>query len=1068
MKLTIILLIIGLTQVSAKTFGQLISLHEKKAPVQKVFSIIEKQTGYHFVYDEKLDEFLKGKTVDIDIENRSVTDILDLFVKQIPVSYKIIQSIIALKQTEQLQGDKRIPAFRKISGTVKDDKGEPLIGASVQVKGTGKGTITTITGEFSIEVNPGDVLVISYVGFQTKEVTIASQSSIEVVMTAATNGLNELVVIGYGSLNLKEVSSAITHVSGKDLLSVGGNGALMSLQGKVAGLTVVNTAPGDPNSSPNLQLRGVSSRDAGLGPLYVIDGVAGGNIDNINQNDIASIDVLKGGAASAIYGTRGSNGVVLVTTKKGSADSHTNYNDYFSFDLPTNRLQPISADEFVQKQRGYDYGYRTNWLNSITRNYAFSQKHSIALSGGNGKTNYYVSGDYRKAQGIDLRSSKEEYGARINITHTPQNSLYTVTVNIAPRYLKSSNADYGGYAQALTLNPTQPIRDTTNASYYYYVTNGLPNPYNPVEEDKTVLTGTEGKYLDWNASFKLNILRNWNTQVSVSQSNTSFFDYWSRPSTNTQAINLEGGRSRASRAYNVYDTKNLEWTTNYSLTYKKHNLKLLGGYSYVYGNNQGLSGSNSQFPTDAFTYNNLGAGVYNLIAGQNNVGSYQEDSRLIAFFGRLNYSFNDELFISGSLRREGSSKFGQDHKWGSFPAVSVAWDLSQRPFIKQFGWIDQLKLRGDYGVTGNQSFGNYLSLDTYTGYGYYLYNGVYYQVYGPSQNTNYDLHWEKAINYNFGVDFSLSQGLVTGSLNYYTRKNQDLLGSYNVPLPPNVQGTIYANVGSMQNSGVELQLNVNPVKTKNFNYTISLAGATLNNKFISFSNNTYKGQSYIDVVSLPSPGSPGTIQRLQEGKRIGSFYMLKSAGIDATGGLLVYNKSGQVIPGNLATADDKQYVGNGLPKFTASLGNTFKYKNWDASVYLRGAFDYSIFNTNAFYIGTPATGQGTNVLKSAYDGGKYSVLSNPTTLAVASDYFLESGGFVKVDNITLGYTYQSKSKYFHSVRVFVTGRNLYTFTKFTGGDPESVSVNGLYPGVNASLSYYPSTLQLLGGVQVSF
>lgn len=1068
MKLTLVLMMVALTQVNAKSYGQLITLHEKNVSIEKVLLLIEKQSGYHFIYDDKLD-ILKTRILNIDVEKQTIDHVLDQCLHGIPVSYTIIQKTIALKEKEQPQKEKQVVTTQKVSGIVTDDNGVPLIGAFVRIKGTSKGVATDSEGKFSMDVNPGDVLVISYVGFQPREIVISTQSSIAIKLLPLSPALDEVVVIGYGSLREKEVSSTITHISAKDLLSVGGNGALMSLQGKVAGLTIVNTAPGDPNATPNLQLRGVSSRlNDGLGPLYVIDGIAGGNIDNVNQNDIISIDVLKGGAASAIYGTRGSNGVILVTTKKGSPDAQTNYYNYFSFDVPNNKLQTISADEFVQKGRGYDYGARTNWLNEITRSYAFSQKHTLTLSGGNGKTNYYVSGDYRNAEGVDPRSSKMEYGARANITHTPENNLYTLTLNIAPRYLKSNNASYSAYAQALTLNPTQPIMDTANPNYYFYTTNGFTDPFNPVEDVRTVQSGTDGKYLDWNGTFKLNILKNWNTQISLSQSNTSFFDFYFRPSTNTQAIYTNGGRNSASRNYNNYDTKNLEWITNYYLDYKKHSVKVLGGYSYAYFNNQGLSGANENFPTDVFTYNNLGAGLYNLLAGQNNVGSYQNDSRLVAFLGRLNYSFNDELFISGSLRREGSSKFGADHKWGNFPAVSIAWDLSQQPFIKQFSWIDQLKLRGDYGVTGNQNFGSYLSLDTYSGYGYYLYNGIYYQVYGPSQNTNYKLHWEKAINYNLGLDFSVYKGRATGSLNYYIRKNQDLLGYYDVPLPPNVQGSIYANVGSMQNSGIELQLSMQPIKKADFNYTISFAGALLNNKFLSFSNNTYRGQNYVNVVNLPAPGSPGTIQRLQEGQRIGSFYMLKSAGVDANGGLLAYNKKGEVIPANQANTDDKQFVGNGLPKYTASLGNNFIYKNWDFSLYLRGVFDYHVFNTNAFYIGTPATGQGANVLKSAYDGGKYAALTSATTLAVASDYFLEPGGFVKIDNLTIGYTYKSKSKYIHAVRIFLTGRNLYTFTKFTGGDPEYVSVNGLYPGVNASLNYFPSSLQVLGGVHVSF
>ncbi|RDC55870.1 SusC/RagA family TonB-linked outer membrane protein [Pedobacter chinensis] len=963
-----------------------------------------------------------------------------------------------------------------VTGTVTDAKGLPIPGVVVTEKETSNRVITDANGRYKIEVSSrAAVLVFSYVGFNNQEVKVGNNSSVNITLSDDVRSLNEVVVIGYGTLREKEISSTITHIGSKDLLTVGGNNALMSLQGKVAGLSIVNTATGDPNSSPSIQLRGVSSRNAGLGPLYVVDGIPGGNVDNINQNDIASIDVLKGGAASAIYGTRGSNGVILITTKKGTSEAQMNYNNYFSLDFPTNRLEALSADEFLANKKGIDKGARTNWMEEITRKYAYSQRHTVSASGGGARTNYYISGDYRNGEGVDFRSSRIEYGARINITHTPENNLYTIALNVSPRYLKSNNSDSptgsdNGFAQALSLNPTQPVFDPTNPNLYFRVTEGLTNPYNPVEQARIVQQGTDGKYLDWNGSFKLNILKNWNTQVMVNQSNRSFFDFYFRPATHTTSI--QAGPTimgAANRRYNVNDTKNFEWTSNYSLDYKHHSLKLLGGYSYAYFNYQDLSGSNSNFPTDVYTYNNLGSGLYNVnINAQNAVGSSQNDSRLIAFFGRLNYSFNDEVFVSASLRREGSSKFGAGHKWGNFPAVSAAWDLSQRPFIKSLNWINNLKIRADYGVTGNQDFDNYRSLDTYTGAGRYLFNGILYQVYGPSQNMNNDLRWEKALNYNIGLDFSLFSNRLSGSINYYIRKNQDLLGSYDVPIPPNVQPTIYANVGSMNNSGIEFQLTGTAVKTNSFNYEISLAAATLQNKFISFSNDIFKGQPYIDAVGLPSPGSPGTIQRLQEGKRIGNFYMLKSAGYDSFGRLLVYNRAGEIIPATASTTADKQFVGNGLPKFTLSLGNTFRYKNFDVSVYLRGAFGYSIFNTIAFYIGTPAAAAGTNVLKSAYDGGKYSKLTQNSTSAYASDYFLENGNFVKIDNVGIGYTHNVKIKYLKSVRFFLTGRNLYTFTKYTGGDPESTSVNGLYPGSNGRINYYPSTLQVLGGLQASF
>ncbi|GGH25188.1 SusC/RagA family TonB-linked outer membrane protein [Dyadobacter endophyticus] len=958
----------------------------------------------------------------------------------------------------------------QISGKIRDSK-DALPGVAVLEKGTNNGTVSEADGTFKLQVgNANATLVISNVGYVTQEIGLAGKSFVEVNLAEDQKTLNEVVVIGYGSLNKKEVSSAITHLSGKDLLRVGGNNPLMAIQGKVAGLSVTNTAAADPNSSPNIQLRGASSRSAGLGPLFVINGVPGGNIDNINQNEIESIDVLKGGAASAIYGTRGSNGVIVITTKKGSENSRIFYDGYTTFDYATNQLEVLSKDDFLAHKRGVDFGGNTNWMNAVKRNPSFSHKHTLQFSGGNGKTNYFTSLDYRDANGLDLRSAKREYGGRININHKTANNIVELAFTAAPRYTKTSDADYSGFNYALTLNPTLSVRDSTGK--YAYLTSGF-FANNPVEVAKGVKSDREYKLLDMNGSAKINILENLNTVVTIGEVSSSGRRYFFTPSTLTTVIN-GSKRNSGEQKLEESDQKSFEWIGNYYLDLNKHSFKLLGGYSFQYFTSSGFNAKNENFPSNVLTYNNLGSGLWNLQQGINNVGSYKNSSKLIAFFGRLNYDFDQKYYLSASLRREGSSKFGYSNKWGYFPAASVAWRATQESFLKDIPWLNELKIRADYGETGNQDFGNYLSLDTYGGYGYYLYNGNNYQVWGPSQNTNYDLRWEKAANFNAGLDFELFGSKVSGSLNYYIRTNKDLLGNYNVSNPPNIQGQTFANVGTMRNTGIELQLNASVLRKGDFTYDLGFTGAYNNNKFVSFSNALFKGQKYVDVVGMPAPGSPGTLQRLQEDTRIGSFYALKSAGVNEQGALLVYNKKGEVIPGNQATNDDKQFVGNGLPKFTMGISNNFKYKRWDLSVFLRGSFGYKLFNTYAFYLGTPATQENANVLTSAYDGGKYSKLTSPTTYSTLSDYFLEQGGFLKIDNVTLSYTQPIQTKFLQSVRIYATSRNLATFTKFTGGDPDLINVNGLYPGVNkngdnnGTLDYYPSTTQLLLGVQLTF
>ena len=969
---------------------------------------------------------------------------------------------------------------RTVTGKVTDaGDGSTMPGVSVVVTGTTVGTITDANGAYSLNVaETAKSLTFTFIGYTTKQVELTAVGTLNASLTQSSKALNEVVIVsvGYGTLDKREISSAITHVSSKDLLPVAANSPLMSLQGKVAGLSITNTANGDPNSSPSVQLRGASSRNAGLGPLYVINGVPGGNIDNINQNDIESIDVLKGGAAAAIYGTRGSNGVIIITTKKGTSQSRMFYDGYASFDYVTNRLQNLSPDQFlehrVKNSQGQDYGAKTDWLGAVTNSPAFSQKHTIQLSGGSAKTNYFASADYRNADGIDLRAHKKEYGARISVSHTTDDNVFVGTLNIAPRYMTTSNADQGNFNNALTLNPTYPIFDK-DGKYNYLNTGFFSN--NPVENANLIKSGAEIKEMDINGSLRVNILKNLYTTVTISEISRSLHNDNFSPSTLSTIVhnNKTTQTNFASQEQQENDQKNVEWTGNYSLDLKHHHFKLLGGYSYSLYNYKQFYAQNYDFPFDSFLWNNLGSGLYNGGAagqGQSAVGSTQNGSTLIAFFGRLNYDFDGKYILTGSLRHEGSSKFGANNKWGNFPAVSGAWRVSEENFLKNnVPWINDLKFRAEYGITGNQDFENYRSLLLYGGAGYFPFNGVQYQVYGPSSNINPNLSWERAINFNLGVDFTLFNSRLSGSVDYYVRTNKDLLGYYNVPLPPNPQSQTFTNVGTMKNRGIEVALTGSVVKKRDFEYNISLAMAYNTNKFISFSNALYQGATFQDVAGLPAPGSPGNIQRLAEGHPVGEFYTLRSAGVDDSGALLVYKKDGSIIPANQASDADKQYVGNGLPKYNASMNNSFRYKRFDLNIFLRGAFGYKIFNTPAFYLGTPSSQSDANVLQSAYDGqSKYSKLTNTSTTSIASDYFLESGSFVKIDNVAMGYTQPLKSKYLKSVRFYAAGRNLHTFTGYTGGDPDLVQINGLTPGVNTSLNYYPSTLQVILGLQATF
>ena len=966
----------------------------------------------------------------------------------------------------------------KITGTVTDPGGEPLIGVSVKTGNSGAGAITDVDGNYSVEVSPTGTLVFSYVGFEVRNEPVKNRRVINVTLKEKNDVLNEVVVIGYGTMDKKELTSAISHVGEKDFLTISSLDPSMMIQGKVAGVSITNTGAGDPNNQASIQIRGVSSSSAGLGPLIVIDGVPGGNLTNINPNDIASFDILKDGAASAIYGTRGSNGVIVVTTKKGSKDGrmHTSHSGMFSWDVINKELDMMSAQEFRDVRLGWgdtgvDLGGNVDWLDAVSRT-GTAQQHTLTLSGGNDKSNYRVSADYRDAKGIDLRSHRREYGARASIMHTTKGGLFTITANIAPRIIYRDQADWGVFKDAIEANPTTPLMDPENPTRYYNF-QGQVVGSNPVERQLLEKDHGDTKLLDWDGTVRLNLLpllgndsdgnHRLSTQVMFADHQYDNDNSWFRPSTSTICIN-NGREGEASRSYSKERQYVVEWLTNYSGSFGSHNVKGMAGYSYQYAQYSGLNAYNKDFPNDGLGYDNLGSGEYAKEEGEIDMGSYRNDSKLISFFGRVSYDYAGKYMFTASLRHEGSSKFGADNKWGNFPAVSAGWRISEEPFMKNVKWVSDLKLRADYGVTGNQDFGSYISLNTMTGFGYYFYNGKYFQVWGPSKNVNPDLRWEKGKNWNIGIDFSLFNNRVFGSVNYFNRKQQDLLGNYKVSVPPYLFDETFVNVGTMKNSGIEIDVNFKAVSTKDFSYDLNFVGTTMKNEFVDFSNSKYVGQDYYDGAGTEDPYPFYNLQRIQKGESLGNFYMWRYAGHSADGEWLVYDKDGDIIRASQASDADRQVVGNGMPKFTMSSSHNFRYKNFDLSLFFRGAFGYDIFNIHDFYYGTRNfTG---NRLDKAY--GKNFVVSGSAN-PVVCDYFLEKGDYLKLDMMTLGYTLNLKDcPYLDRVRVYGTMKNIFTITKFSGVDPSSYQVNGLTPGAQGSRTYFPTTRQFIVGLQIDF
>lgn len=957
---------------------------------------------------------------------------------------------------------------KQISGIVIDASGEPLIGASIIEKGTTNGVVTDTNGNFSILVEDDATIQVSYIGFLTQEVSTADRTYFNINLEEDILSLEEVIVIGYGTLDKKELTTSVTHIGEKDFLQIPTTNPIMQIQGKVAGVQIQRTGGSDPNAGESVQIRGAGSRVAGTGPLIVIDGIPGGDLKNIDNNDIESIDILKGGAAAAIYGSRAANGVIIVTTKGGAGIDQLNvdYNSYISAEMIKDKLEILSPEEFLELGISRDLGARTDWFNELTNNLPLSHSHSIALSSGSKKTQYRASVQFRDFDGIDIATSRKEYGGRINLHHKALDDVLEFDLNVAPRFTEEGLTEYGAFYQAIHLNPTIPVFDPDKPGEYSFIV--AHDTWNPVEQLAIEKREASRKYFTGSGKIKFNINNRLNTSVMYAvESNERQYNFFS-PSTSTNSKN-NVRRGQASRELSNSDNQVLDWLVNYIYDKRDFSLKFLGGYSYQYFHNSSFSATNYDFPSDALTYDDLGSGLY-LKEGRAGMSSDRNSSTIVAFFGRANVSFLDRYFLSASVRQEGSSKFGEHNKWGFFPGISGGWILTEEQFLKNQNTFQELKLRADFGITGNQGFPSYQAQRLYGGAGNYFINGQWIQGFGPGNNYNPDLQWERSINFNVGLDFTMFKNRVNGSLEFYNRKSDGLLGQYDVAVPPNIHAQTWVNVGTIKNIGSELTLGVSAVNTKNFQYTFNLVGAYNKNWLVSFSKGIYEaGQVYLNT--LPAPGSPGPTMLLEEGVEIGSWYMFKHAGIDENGFLLAYKKVNgeftdekQLIQG--LEHDQKHFPGSAVPKVTGSMNHSFNYKNFDLNLFFRGAFGHLILNEKNMYFGLKAF-EGANLLRKAYFPAKKGIqLHEVNDAKKISDFFLQKGDWVKLDIISLGYTFNNVPK-LKNLRLYFSGKNMFLFTKYDGLDPELAPVNGLEPG-RETQAYYPISRTITLGLQVSF
>ena len=956
-----------------------------------------------------------------------------------------------------------VSAQTTVSGHVKDDTGEDVIGASVMEKGTSNGTVTDFDGKFTLQCKSGATLVISFIGYNPQEVK--AKDGLEITLKEDVAQLNEVVVVGYGSMAKKEISSSVVQIS-KDQFNQGAASDPMALiAGKVAGLNVASSADANPNAMTNIQVRGAGSLTASNGPLIVIDGIAGGDLRNIATQDVESITVLKDAGSAAIYGTRGANGVILVTTKKGSGTAgvtNVTYDSYIAFNVQKPRVEILSTDEFRRSRRGQDYGADTDWWDEITRPVSYNLNQYLSIDSSTKNGYYGLSVNYKKGNGLDIVSGREEYGGRFVGEQRVLNNRLQFNSSISARKVHEKWGNDGLFDTALTMNPTVPVKNPDGS---YYQPNSPTDIHNPVNDLKENVSQGDRIYLLGNADVKLNILQmeqhNLNTSLSYALQYNDLKDNFYTPTTSSESFwNGYAGRARIN--YQKWWTNRLEWLVNYTMTLNEHQLKAVLGYSWERSNWEQSGNENMGFVYDALSYHGIGSGSY-LRDGKANLWAGSSESTLIGFFGRLNYNYNDMIFASASMRREGSTKFGANTKWGNFPSGSLAWEITKAPFAQSLAQAFQsLKPRVSYGVTGRSDFNAYQSIATYSTRGAYLIDNQWINGYAPSLNANPDLAWEKSTAFNVGVDFVALNSRLRGSIEYFDRRSKDLLYNYTAPQPPFIYNTILVNVGTTQNTGIEVSLDYDVLAKKALKWTTGINWSMGQTKLTKLSSDAYQ-MAYLDLYQKPGPGSSEYFFRVEEGGKIGQFYGYEHAGVDENGLLLIYDNNGNAVPAAQADPTYKRNIGNGAPKHFLSWSNSLSYKNWDLSMLFRSALGFEIFNMRKYGMGLKGSGT-DNVLRKAYTD--YADVESSG--GIISSYFLENGNYFKLDNVTLGYTYSPKSRQLvESLRIYLTAKNVFTLTGYEGNDPSIVTSTGITPGIDSN-SAYPQATNFTLGVTVRF
>ena len=983
---------------------------------------------------------------------------------------------------------------QQVKGVVKDANGEPLIGVNIVEKGTTNGTISRADGSYSLNVAKGKTLVFSYIGYKAKE-AVVNGGSVNVTLKEDSKLLTEQVVIGYGTMQRKDVTSSITTVKAEDLNRGVFTDPAQMLQGKVPGLVVTST--GDPNGSPSITLRGASSLRTGeaMSPYYVIDGIPGVDISMVAADDIESIDVLRDATATAIYGSKAANGVIIITTKGGKkGKTHVTYNGYVAVDRILNTLEMASADDIRSYVKAndidyaYDEGGNVDWQKEVLRT-GISHNHNVSINGGSDKTTYMASINYKNNQGVVRGTGMNRLNARTLLTTKILKDHLQISAGVNAMYGRGYGVPMNNEGRSVLdamnyANPTSPIyyneTDEKNGhvgQWHFAKGSDAYNPVSMINEDSSEFMWKRMQYIG-KATLKIIEGLTWsaNYQYGNNQRTSSSYDSHATQLKIGEGVTAKVGETMngvAKRSTYFGSESTFETYGNFDKTFNDvHKLALMAGYSWEERrSNDGFGLQVYNFHDDQLKWNQLTyAGE---IDGMNAVESGTKQTiRNISFYGRASYSYASRYMIQASIRRDGSSVFGDGHQWGTFPSVSAAWNIAEEPFMKNQEVLSNLKLRAGYGISGNAlGFGAYTAVATYGATGTYnVYNGSSYVVLGATKLANPDLKWETTGMLNVGLDYAFLGGRINGSIEFYNKKTKDLIWDYPVSSYIYPFSSISTNVGEITNRGIEFTINADVIQNRHFRWNTSLNLSHNKNRVDKLSNETYK----VDTFDQGDPmvagvSANGFTQRIIEGQPLGTFYTYQFAGYDKDGISTYYERDADGNLTGTTTKDpaykDRTITGCAQPKLNVGWNNTLTYKNWNLNLFFTGVFGNKIYNgLRAHYTAPDFFAGGKNVLKEFITDRPYT----DTSSNIPSDKFIESGDYVRLQSASLSYTFKNCfNGWIDDLTIYGTANNVFTITKYKGLDPE-VNLGGIDPGVDYRWSTYPHTRTFMLGIKVNF